>query len=232
MASRGDDDRYGGGGAGAGAGAGGDAAFADSGDDRAAAILREGEAAIEDAAGARTDGAGGHGGSGGALANPLVGDLLRALRNEKAAPDLLPFQGDLVGTLSDMLAAQRAVLDSTPRSRLAAFDTVAALYEADVARLRYLLALYLRTRLAKVRLGRRKGGGGGGVPLGAGDGAERLKTTPHTPRLLKYPLRPIRPLHRSTGGCSTSQPTTTRASGCRRRRRRSTRGCWRRSRLT
>jgi hypothetical protein len=158
MAARGDDDRYG---AGAGAGAGaGDASFADS-DDRASAILREGEAAIEDAAGARAAG-GAHGGAGG-LANPLVADLLRALRNEKAAPDLLPFQTDLVATFTSMLVEQRRGLDETPKSALARFDTVAALYEADVARLRYLLAVYLRTRLAKVREagagGARRGGG-------------------------------------------------------------------------
>lgn len=118
-------------------------------------ILRAGEEAIEQAAGAAgLDAARG-------VTNDMVADLMRALNNEKAAPDLLPYEGQLVAVLLSLLVDQQRHLDQLPVPQRAADDCVASLYEMDVARLRGMLAGYHRIRAVKVTSdgGRRAVGG-------------------------------------------------------------------------
>lgn len=109
--------------------------------------------------------------------NPDVVLLRRAYVQEKCVPELLPFQKDAVETLTTGLAQQQAALDamnleaaqeaeSRPKDLGPAFAssssdaqqasgplsaTSKSLYSADIERQRYLLAVYLRTRLRKVR---------------------------------------------------------------------------------
>lgn len=106
------------------------------------------DAAIDAAAGAPL----GQGLAGRAVAevNPLIAELIRTLRSERAAPELLPFDPHVPYLLQEV-AAQRAYLDGANRATLADEACVADLYESDLNRLRFCLATYLRIRLAKVR---------------------------------------------------------------------------------
>ena len=84
--------------------------------------------------------------------NPAVPALLRAWRCEKSAPELLFFETELVTELSDMLNAQAASVDAGAHisAAMPSHPSVTALFQMDVARTRFLLTSYLRTRLAKV----------------------------------------------------------------------------------
>lgn len=84
--------------------------------------------------------------------NPDVGALLRAWANEKAAPELLEFQADVVRDLAATLDAQAKSL-AEPDARRGPF--VQGLYQLDVDRVKFIVAAYLRTRLGKVRRGSR-----------------------------------------------------------------------------
>ena len=103
-------------------------------------------------------GRGGAGGDGGGDAgvNPDIRNLERAWTCEKAAPELLPYEGLLVDSLQGMLEIQVAALADLARDEAAPgaprrHPTVVGAYALDVARVRFLLSAYLRTRLAKVR---------------------------------------------------------------------------------
>lgn len=108
-------------------------------------ILREGEELIENAAGAiAPDSLKGE-------TNEMIPDLMKALNNEKTAPDLLPYEGELIAVLLNLLQEQRKHLDQMPVPERAQDDCVASLYEMDIARLRGMLANYHRIRAVKVR---------------------------------------------------------------------------------
>ena len=78
--------------------------------------------------------------------NPEIESLIRAWCNEKASPDLLPYQGDLVDLFLSNVKAQQEHLAGEKRD---VFE--AGLYQLDIDRVKFVLASYLRARLAKVQ---------------------------------------------------------------------------------
>lgn len=107
------------------------------------------------------------------LTPPHIHTLSSACRAQ-AAPDLLPFKGDLVWNTRSLLKEQEEGLaaQATQSVELAAVSTI-YLLEAD--RVRYVLSNYLRTRLHKVSA---LLACGEGQPARIGDGTE----TPRTPQ--------------------------------------------------
>ena len=99
------------------------------------------------------------------VANPAIAALTRAWTCEKCAPELLPYERELVEEMHALLRSQVAHIARIEQEAKEGFEsrdprgppalrqmpTVAAAYDLDVARVRYLIAAYLRTRLAKVR---------------------------------------------------------------------------------
>lgn len=79
----------------------------------------------------------------------LVEQMKAALLNEKAAPDVLHFEEKLVDNLLESLQSQQKVLDTNVFTADAQF--YAALYQMEIDRVKYLVASYLRTRLAKLK---------------------------------------------------------------------------------
>jgi len=130
-------------------------ADADAGDDSqglppsalASAIVDQAVDALESAAAASSSGFS----NSASTPNPQFFALLAALRNERAAPDILPHETAMVDELSHQLAQQKGALDQASKLDLAKNAAVADLYEADLSRVRYFLASYLRARLTKVR---------------------------------------------------------------------------------
>jgi hypothetical protein len=78
--------------------------------------------------------------------NPAIDDLIRAWCNEKAAPELLPYNGELVAAFLSNVQLQQAELASGRRDVF-----IAGLYQLDIDRVKFVLASYLRARLAKVQ---------------------------------------------------------------------------------
>jgi hypothetical protein len=84
------------------------------------------------------------------VALPLHQRLQAAWLNEKAAPELLPFESDVVAQLIEAVQRQRQEVDDT-RTRTADAAFAANLYDMELERIKYLLRGYLRTRLTKAR---------------------------------------------------------------------------------
>ena len=83
-------------------------------------------------------------------ASPAYRRAQTAWLNERAAPELLPYEGVLVAELEAAVADQQQLVQARN-----ADDTVKAfmgnLYFMEIERIKYLLRSYLRTRLTKVR---------------------------------------------------------------------------------
>eukprot|EP00898_Chlorokybus_atmophyticus_P000458 jgi/Chlat1/1412/Chrsp12S01986 len=76
-------------------------------------------------------------------------EIRRAFRNERTAPEVLPYAGEQVGELLRDVTEQEEWLDEN-RPGDAATELASLLQMMDVNRTRYLLRSYLRTRLAKI----------------------------------------------------------------------------------
>lgn len=77
--------------------------------------------------------------------------LLRvALKNEKAAPELLRFESDLVDKIKDLLKEQSAKVDQV-RGGARGKALLQMIYQMDHDRARYMLHEYLRVRLKKIQ---------------------------------------------------------------------------------
>lgn len=82
-------------------------------------------------------------------ANDDVGNLVRWLVNERMAPEILPYQSEIVENLIEMMDAQQENIDlAAPDSSTSVL--LVTLYNQEMERLRYLIRNYLRTRLAKI----------------------------------------------------------------------------------
>eukprot|EP00035_Acanthoeca_spectabilis_P006337 m.123304 g.123304 ORF g.123304 m.123304 type:complete len:218 (-) comp13455_c0_seq4:2473-3126(-) len=82
-------------------------------------------------------------------AKEMVRRLQSAWVSEKAAPEILQYETEIVQTLLDMVS------DQDEQSREHASDTVAHrflfnVYQMEIARIRFLIRSYLRTRLKKI----------------------------------------------------------------------------------
>ena len=82
-----------------------------------------------------------------------VEKLLDTWRTEVSAPDILPYQGELVERIQSVLDKQTAnienLLEGEGQDLQDLYFTI-TLYQMDIERVRYSLARYLRTRLLKI----------------------------------------------------------------------------------
>ena len=82
-----------------------------------------------------------------------VEKLADTWRTEASAPDILPYEGELVDRIQSHLDTQTAdienLLEGTGQDGQDLYFTI-TLYQMDIERVRYSLARYLRTRLLKI----------------------------------------------------------------------------------
>ncbi|XVF28190.1 hypothetical protein REPUB_Repub15cG0007600 [Reevesia pubescens] len=74
--------------------------------------------------------------------------LKRAWRNEKAAPEILPFQDGLVKRAKEQIQLMEETVDDFAES--GHDPLIASLYQMDLDRAQFLLRSYLRVRLQKI----------------------------------------------------------------------------------
>ena len=84
-----------------------------------------------------------------------IARLKRAYTNEKCAPELLPFEADLVSRVTEQVEHQEGTVSSARAAAAAgsgagADDLMAHIYHAELNRVRFLLRAYYRTRLFKI----------------------------------------------------------------------------------
>lgn len=75
----------------------------------------------------------------------LVEKLISTLRNEKMAPEILPYASDLVMELTSRVEDRQDMIDETEE----AFDAI--IYQMEADRIKYVLTAYLRTRIRKIQ---------------------------------------------------------------------------------
>lgn len=78
--------------------------------------------------------------------------LMRRWLDERLAPDLLPWQGELVGEVLEMLQSQSEIAVQLQSNQNTTTDEHFAvmLVQTEVERIKFVLKSYLRTRLQKV----------------------------------------------------------------------------------
>eukprot|EP01138_Halocafeteria_seosinensis_P012567 gb/GECG01012840.1/.p1 GENE.gb/GECG01012840.1/~~gb/GECG01012840.1/.p1 ORF type:complete len:319 (+),score=40.75 gb/GECG01012840.1/:1-957(+) len=81
--------------------------------------------------------------------NLRVVALRRALVNERLAPDILPYQSEIVDVLMTEVKRQQEIIDESQNNADAVF--IASMYQMDIDRVQYLISSYLRTRLIKIK---------------------------------------------------------------------------------
>ncbi|CAK8532563.1 unnamed protein product [Lathyrus sativus] len=74
--------------------------------------------------------------------------LKRAWRNEKAAPEILPFQSDLVARVREQIELMEETVEE--KSTVGTDHLSVSLYQMDLDRTLFLLRSYLRTRILKI----------------------------------------------------------------------------------
>lgn len=79
-----------------------------------------------------------------------VARLRRAMTAEQAAPEVLPFKSELVGAVLAAVAEREEALAEAESSTEDDESLAAALYLTEVKRIKYMLRVYLRTRLKKI----------------------------------------------------------------------------------
>ena len=84
--------------------------------------------------------------------NEDIDKLKVALRNEKACPEILAFEEEVVDDIHELVKAQQGHVDEFREGNDETETAFAvSLYQMEIDRIQYLLASYLRTRLAKVQ---------------------------------------------------------------------------------
>ncbi|GAQ85666.1 hypothetical protein KFL_002480040 [Klebsormidium nitens] len=106
------------------------------------------------------------------VASTSDGELLkRAWRDEKAAPEILPYQEELLERVKEQVEFQEELIqDSQSDPNL---ETIVTLYKLDVDRIKFLMRSYLRTRLEKIEKH--------AIHIAGGDSVKRL-----SPKELNY----------------------------------------------
>ncbi|CAK8532113.1 unnamed protein product [Lathyrus sativus] len=74
--------------------------------------------------------------------------LKRAWRNEKAAPEILPFQSDLIARVREQIELMEETVEE--KSTVGTDHLSVSLYQMDLDRTLFLLRSYLRTRILKI----------------------------------------------------------------------------------
>eukprot|EP00939_MAST-03C_sp_MAST-3C-sp1_P000100 g100.t1 len=75
----------------------------------------------------------------------LVARLKVLLVNEKIAPEVLPFERDVVDSLKNRIERQQTMIDDADD------QSEAVIYQMDLDRIKYMLTDYLRVRLKKIQ---------------------------------------------------------------------------------
>ncbi|KAJ1627166.1 hypothetical protein T492DRAFT_1027141 [Pavlovales sp. CCMP2436] len=75
--------------------------------------------------------------------NIYIGALSQAYINEKCAPTMLPYQGELLVRIMELIDLQKEL-------RLAPGDKRIPFYELELERMHWLVRAYLRTRMTKI----------------------------------------------------------------------------------
>ncbi|CAK9191313.1 unnamed protein product [Sphagnum troendelagicum] len=73
--------------------------------------------------------------------------LKRVWRNEKAAPDILPYEAHLIERVHEQILLME---DNTAEISKTVDDLMLSIYQMDISRTTFLLKAYLRTRLGKI----------------------------------------------------------------------------------
>lgn len=86
--------------------------------------------------------------------NPSLEELNISWRTEANAPEILPFNEELVTDIKQMLESQQEIIDKRIDDNQE-FDKyfTATIFEMDMERARYSLTRYLRTRILKIEKG-------------------------------------------------------------------------------
>ena len=75
--------------------------------------------------------------------------MITLLHNEKMAPELLPFQFNLVDRVLRMISSREQLIDS--KRQLDQDDRFTVnIYRMEIERVKYVMKTYLRTRLSKI----------------------------------------------------------------------------------
>jgi len=77
--------------------------------------------------------------------------LKRVWRNEKAAPDILPYEAHLIERVHEQILLME---DNTAEISKTVDDLMLSIYQMDISRTTFLLKAYLRTRLGKMSVAR------------------------------------------------------------------------------
>ncbi|RKP39485.1 hypothetical protein BJ085DRAFT_15087 [Dimargaris cristalligena] len=85
----------------------------------------------------------------GNFTNEDVKKLTRTWLNEKQAPDLLPYQDQLVGDLTEMVQNQLQLVDAL-QEESAGQAFIAMLYQSELERIKFVIRSYLKVRLQKI----------------------------------------------------------------------------------
>mmetsp|Transcript_18999 Transcript_18999/g.34498 ORF Transcript_18999/g.34498 Transcript_18999/m.34498 type:complete len:200 (+) Transcript_18999:2141-2740(+) len=83
-----------------------------------------------------------------ALSNE-VARLQAAMLREKASPELLIYEHELMSSILEQITVQQTILDA--RIESVQEHAAAELYQLELDRVKYLVASYLRTRLLKIQ---------------------------------------------------------------------------------
>lgn len=82
--------------------------------------------------------------------NKDVQRLLSIWRTELHAPEILPFQRDIVSTVKHLIDVQQEFIDTMLDQQDESLYFTITLYQSEIDRVRYSLLKYLRTRIKKI----------------------------------------------------------------------------------
>ena len=82
--------------------------------------------------------------------NPLIKTVIKLILEEREIPEILHYQKDIVESLDTLIKGQEDAISSIePSSTNENFFTM--IYKTEIERLKFLLKMYLRTRLFKIQ---------------------------------------------------------------------------------
>lgn len=83
------------------------------------------------------------------MASEEIRLLSEAIKREKAAPDILQYETRLITNLLEQIELQDMAVNRKPQDAQDQFT--AGMYQLELERVKYMVQLYLRTRLLKIQ---------------------------------------------------------------------------------
>ena len=83
------------------------------------------------------------------MASEEIRLLSEAIKREKAAPDILQYETRLITNLLEQIELQDMAVNRKPQDVQDQFT--AGMYQLELERVKYMVQLYLRTRLLKIQ---------------------------------------------------------------------------------